>query len=179
MWFSLVPVPATHVAHRMHAVRSAEAGFKARATTDTSCGSHLGSVAPAHLRGALAMHRRALAMGRGALAVNRLSVLRMHRCLARAARAAHHSAKVQAVVVRNLPPAFMALELAYDRVEALPRGVSQQVRFLQSTPAEPGRRSLGLQRRDGNSGFRRNSIHVRSARSNSAKHQNESRYDYT
>src|SRR6266498_1183363 len=137
MWFSLVPVPATHVAHRMHAVRSAEAGFKARATTDTSCGSHLGSVAPAHLR-------RALAMGRGALAVNRLSVPRMHRCLARAARAAHHSAKVQAVVVRNLPPAFMALELAYDRVEALPRGVSQQVRFLQSTPAEPGRRPFCL-----------------------------------
>ena len=144
MWFSLVPAPATHVAHRMHAVRSAEAGFKARATTDTSCGSHLGSVAFAHVRGALAMHRRALAMGRGALAVNRLSVLRMHRCLARAARAAHHFAKVQPVVVRDLPPAFMAVELAYDRVEALPGRVSQQVRFLQSTPAEPGRRPFRL-----------------------------------
>src|SRR5439155_18865818 len=155
MWFSLVPAPATHVAHRMHAVRSAEAGFKARATTDTSCGSHLGSVAPAHLRGARAMHRRALAMGRGALAENRMSVLRMHRCLAAAARAAHHSAQVQAVVVRNLPPAFVALELTHDGVEALPRGVSQQVSFLQSTPATPRRCSLRLQRRDGNAGFRR------------------------
>ena len=163
---------SAHVTHGMHSVRTPEARLKARAVSHTSCSRHLGTVASAHARGALAMHA-------AALAVNRLSVLRMHRCLARAARAAHHSAKVQAVVVRNLPPAFMALELAYDRVEALPRGVSQQVRFLQSTPAEPGRRSLGLQRRDGNSGLRRNSIHVRSARSNSAKHQNESRYDYT
>ena len=29
----------------------------------------------------------------------------------------------------------MALELAYDGIEALPRRVSQQVRFLKSAPA--------------------------------------------
>src|SRR5215472_5302561 len=48
--FELLTMTATHVAHRMHAaMESAEAGSKARAVTDTSCGSHLGSVAPAHL----------------------------------------------------------------------------------------------------------------------------------
>ena len=51
----------------------AEAGTKARAVTDTSCGPHLGSVASAHVRAAPAMN------GRGALSVHRLSVLRM-RC---------------------------------------------------------------------------------------------------
>jgi len=94
-------------------------------------------------------------------------------------RAAHHFAKVQAVVVRNLPPAFVALELAYDGVEALPRRISQQMRLLQSTPAKSGRCSLCLQRSDGNPRFRRNFIQIRSARSNSAKHQNECRYEYT
>ena len=71
---------ATHVAHRMHAaMESAEAGSKARAVPDTSCGSHLGSVAPAHLRGAPAMNSRAFAMNRCAFPMDRAEVLRMCR----------------------------------------------------------------------------------------------------
>ena len=74
---------SAHVTHRTHAMRSAEAGSKARAVTDTSCTRHLGSVASANVRGALAVNcRGALAMGRGALAMNRAEVLRMHCCLA-------------------------------------------------------------------------------------------------
>ncbi len=111
---------AAKVAHRTHAMRSVEAGSKARAVTDTSCSRHPGSVASTNVCGAPTMDCRALAM-------HRLRVLRMRCCLARAVRAAHHFAKLQAVVVRNLPPAFVALELAYDGVEALPRCVSQQV----------------------------------------------------
>ena len=74
---------ATKVAHRTHAMSAVEAGSKARAVTDTSCGSHPGSVASANVRGAFAVNRRgALAMGRGALAMNRAEILRMHCCLA-------------------------------------------------------------------------------------------------
>jgi len=170
---AMSPAEATNVAHRMHAVRSAEAGPKARTVTDTSCSSHLGSVAFANVRGALAMNAC------GSLAVHRAGVLRMHGGLAGAVCAAYNFAEVQPVVVRNLSPAFVPLELTYDSIEALPRCVSQQVRFLQSTPAKSGRRPFCLQRSDGNSGFRRNSIHIRSARSNSAKQQNGRRYDYT
>jgi hypothetical protein len=60
---------ATHVTHRMHAMRAAEARPKARAVTDTSCASHLGSVASANVRGALAMNGRAI------LPMHRVSVL--------------------------------------------------------------------------------------------------------
>ncbi len=67
---------ATKVAHRTHAMRSAEAGSKARAVTNTPCSRHLGSVAPANVCGALAMD------GCGGLAVNRAGVLRMHGGLA-------------------------------------------------------------------------------------------------
>ena len=63
---------AAEVTHRAHAMRSAEAGSKARAVTHTSCSRHLGSVASANVRGALAMDRR------GALTMNRLSILRVH-----------------------------------------------------------------------------------------------------
>jgi len=66
---------SAHVAHGMHSVRTAEAGPKARAVADTSCSRHLGTVASAHVRRALAMHAAALAM-------NGLSILRMHCCLA-------------------------------------------------------------------------------------------------
>ncbi len=72
-----------HAAHTMaSAMGTHVAESQARAMTYTSCGSHPRGVAFANVRGALAMHRRALPMGRGALAVNRLSVLRMHRCVA-------------------------------------------------------------------------------------------------
>ena len=66
---------SAHVAHGMRSVRTAEAGLKARAVSYTSCSRHLGTVASAHARRALAMHAAALAM-------NGLSILRMHCCLA-------------------------------------------------------------------------------------------------
>ncbi len=66
----------TYVTHRMHAMRSAKTGSKARAVTNTPCSRHLGSVAPANVCGALAMD------GCGGLAVNRAGVLRMHGGLA-------------------------------------------------------------------------------------------------
>ena len=70
---------SAHMTHGMHAMRSAEAGSKARAVTHTSCSRHLGSVASANVRGALAVDRRgALAMDRRALAMSRLSILRVH-----------------------------------------------------------------------------------------------------
>jgi hypothetical protein len=73
---------ATKVAHRTHAV-SAEAGSRGRAVSDTSCSRHLGSVTSANVRRALAMDRRgALTVGRGAPAMNRLSILRVRCCLA-------------------------------------------------------------------------------------------------
>ena len=65
---------SAHVAHGMHSMRSADAGFKARAMSDTPCSRHLETVASAHVRRALAMHAAALAM-------NGLSILRMHRCV--------------------------------------------------------------------------------------------------
>ena len=55
---------------------AAEAGSKTRAVSDTSCSRHLGSVASANVRRALAVDRR------GALAMNRLSILRVRCCLA-------------------------------------------------------------------------------------------------
>lgn len=74
---------ATKVAHRTHAMRSVEAGSKARAVTDTSCSRHPGSVSSTNVRGAPTMDCRALAMhSRGALAMNGLSILRMRCCLA-------------------------------------------------------------------------------------------------
>ena len=72
---------ATKVAHRTHAVSAAEAGSKGRAVSDTSCSRHLGSVTSADVRRALAMDRRgALTVGRRALAMNRLSILRVRCC---------------------------------------------------------------------------------------------------
>ena len=66
----------TKVTHRTHAMRSAEAGSKARAVTNTPSSRHLRSVAPASVCRALAVD------GRGALAMNRLSILRVRCSLA-------------------------------------------------------------------------------------------------
>jgi hypothetical protein len=68
----------------MHATRSAKAGFKARAVTETAHSSHPTGVASANVRGSLATDRRgALAAGcLDAFTVNGTGVLRMHRCLA-------------------------------------------------------------------------------------------------
>ena len=109
----------TYVTHRMHAMRSAKAGSKARAVTDTPCGSHPGSMASTNVRGALAVDCN------GVFPMHRLGVLRMRGRLARATRIAHHVSEIQPVVVGNLPPAFVALELAYGGIEALPGRVSQ------------------------------------------------------
>jgi hypothetical protein len=107
-------------------MRSAEAGFKARAVSDTVRRTHLTRVASGNIRSTLAMDRRALAMGcRGALAVNRARVLGMHRRLTRATRAAHDFSEVQPVIVRDFAPAFPCLVCCYNAIEALPRLVSQ------------------------------------------------------
>ena len=144
--------------------------------TGTSCRTRLRAVAFGNMRSAPAMHRRALgttcgtpAMACCALAMRRAGILRMRRRLAGPVSVAHEPAKVQAVIVRNFSPALPRLVQRDDVVEALPRGVGQQVRLLYSTPAKSGRSSLGLQRLDGNSGRSRNSILVRSARRNSPK----------
>lgn len=54
-----------------------------------------------------------------------MNSLTMQRCLVGAMRSTHDLAQLQSVIVRNLAPAFARLELPYDRVEALTRGISQ------------------------------------------------------
>ena len=75
-------------------MRSAEAGSKARAMTNTACSGHLRGVASANVRGALAMGRGTPAMDRRALAMNRAEVLRMRCCLTRPVSSAHDPAKI-------------------------------------------------------------------------------------
>lgn len=72
-----------HATHTMaNAMGAHVAESEARAVTNTSCGSHLGSMASAHVRGALAMGSRALAMNRCAFPVCRAEILRMSSRLA-------------------------------------------------------------------------------------------------
>lgn len=66
---------SAHVAHGVHSMKSAKARSKARAMADTSCSSHSGAVASAHVLSALAMNRRAFAM-------DHVHLLRMRRCVA-------------------------------------------------------------------------------------------------
>jgi len=161
-------------------MRSAEAGFKARAVTDTACGSHPGSVASANVRGALAMNcRRALAMTAAAFAMDGLSILCVQSRLTRPVSSAHDPTKVQAVIVRNFAPAFPSLVQRYKVVEALAGCVSQQVCSLQFTPAKPCRCPLCLQRSYRNSGLSRNSLQIRCVRSNGAEHEKQYRCDET
>ena len=81
--------------------------------------------------------------------------------------------------MRNLAPAFASLMPCYDVIKALAGCISQQVRILQFTPAEPGRCSLRLQRRDGNAGLRRNSLQIRCARGDSAEQEKQYRGNET
>lgn len=92
------------VAHRVNSMRLAESGPEARCVmravhTARTC------VASANISGVSAVHC--------------LGVLRMHCRLTRPVRIAHDPAEVQAVIVCDLPPTFVPLELPHDRVETL------------------------------------------------------------
>jgi hypothetical protein len=56
---------------------------------------------------------------RRALAMNSLSVLCMHRCLARPVSVAHEPAEVKPVIARNFTPALTALMQRNNIVEVL------------------------------------------------------------
>ena len=73
-----------------------------------------------------------------ALAVDGLSVLGMRGCMGGAVRIADEPAEILAVIVCDFSPALARLMQRDDVVEALPSGIRQQVRFLQSTPPESG-----------------------------------------
>jgi len=60
---------------------------------------------------------------RGVLAMNRLSVLHMHRCLARPVSVAHEPTEIQPVIMRNFAPAFPSLMLRDNIMEALACGI--------------------------------------------------------
>jgi hypothetical protein len=77
-------------------------------------------------------------MNAAALAVDGLRVPRMRRCLAGSVCVAYKPAEIQAVIVRNFSPALPRLVQRNNIVEALPSGISQQVRLLYTTPAKPG-----------------------------------------
>ena len=64
--------------------------------------------------------------------------------------AAHELAEVEPHVARNFTPALPRFELRYDVIEALARGLGQQVRIPQVAIAEPRRRLLRLKRVHGN-----------------------------
>jgi hypothetical protein len=63
---------------------------------------------------------------------------------------AHDLAEIEPHVVRNFTPALPRFELRYDVIEALARGLGQQVCILQVAIAEPRRRLLRLKRAHGN-----------------------------
>jgi len=133
-----------HTAHPMHALGTRMDRSKARAMIDTSCRTHSTAVATADISSAFPMNA-------AAFAVDGPRVLRMRGRLSGAVRIADEPAKVQTVIVRNFSPALARLVQRDDIVEALSSGVRQQVRFLQSTPTQSGRRPLRLQRFDRNS----------------------------
>ena len=115
---------------------------------------------------------------RPALAMHCSRVLRIHRRVARAVSVAHEPPEVEPVVVRNFTPALAGLVQRDNILETLACSVRQQMCVLQAAPAKTSRCSFRLQRRDGNSGCRRNSVQVVCARCNGAEHENECRYDY-
>ncbi len=143
-------------------MRVVETGW---AVTDTSCRARLRDVAFGNMRPALAMHCS--------------RVLRMRRRVARAVSVAHQRPELEPVVVRNFTPALAALMQRYNIVKTLACGVGQQMRLLQAAPPETSRCSFRRQRRDRNSGCRRNSVQVGCAGRNGPEHQNERRYDYS
>jgi hypothetical protein len=72
------------------------------------------------------------------LAMSGFEILRVRGCLTGAVRVAYKPAEIQAVIVRNFSPALPRLMQSDNVVEALTTGISQQVRFFYSTPAESG-----------------------------------------
>ena len=136
-----------------------------RAVTDTSCRARSRAVVFGNMRAAHAMHCS--------------GVLRTHCSVARAVSVAHERPELEPIVVRNFTPALAALMQRDNIVETLARGVGQQMRLLQAAPAKTSRCSFRLQRRDWNSGCRRNSVQVGCAGRNGREHQNKCRYDYT
>jgi hypothetical protein len=116
-----------HTAHSTHPMESRMGRSKARSVTDSSCCSHSIAVATAHVSSASPMNTVALA-------VDSLRVLRMRGRHAGTVRVAHDFAKVQPVIVRNFSPALPRLVQCDNVVEALPSGISQQVRLFYSTP---------------------------------------------
>lgn len=136
---------AIDVTHGTHgAVRSTEAGSKARAVTGAACGSHRSRAASPNIRAASAMKRRAPTMyccissaSRRALTMIGTEVLRVCGCLTGTVRIAHKSAKIQTVIVRNFPPPLPGLMQRGNIIEALASGVCQQMRLLQASPTKP------------------------------------------
>ena len=55
--------------------------------------------------------------------MNRLTILRMHRCLARPVSVAHEPAEVEPVIMRNFTPALPALMQRDNIVKTLASGV--------------------------------------------------------
>lgn len=113
-----------------------------------------------------------------ALTVCCLHVLRMRRRVARTVSVAYERPELEAVVVRNFTPALPGLMQRDNVVETLASSVRQKMRFFQAAPAQTSRGSFRLQRRDGNSGCRRNSVHVCCPRRTRAEDQKEHRYCY-
>ena len=117
------------------------------------------------------------AMDSAIFAMDSLSILRVCRCMTRPVGIAHEPAKVEPVIVRNLAPAFASLVQSNNVVETLSSGVSQQMRILQFTPAEPRRCPFRLQCIRVNPSLGRNSIHIRCARGNCAEPKNQCHRD--
>ena len=105
-----------HMSHRMHAMgSSSEAGPEVRPMPEAVPTAHPVSMTSAHFRGALPVDAaRARAMAHVAI------VVCMSRGMAGVTSAAHHLAEIQVIIVCDFAPAFAAVELAYDAVEALP-----------------------------------------------------------
>ena len=82
-----------------------------------------------------------------------VSVMSMQRGVVRVVRRANNLAEVEAVIVRNFAPALTGLELPHNGIEALARGLRQQVRLFQAAVAQPRRCFLGSECIDGNSGL--------------------------
>ena len=97
----------------------------------------------------------ALAKASGAFAMSGLSmgIVRMQSCFVRPVRVAHDFAEVEPVVVSDFTPALPRLVHCYEVVEALARGVGQQVCSLQLAEAESGRCLFRLERTHRNPGL--------------------------
>ncbi|PYK64596.1 MAG: hypothetical protein DME50_12540 [Verrucomicrobia bacterium] len=114
---------ATAMAHAAHAVKSSSAREAEGAMPPrTRVASAKSSIA--HAMSILSMSGSA--MNTAAFAVDSLSILCVQCCLAGSMCIAHEPAEVQAVVARNLAPAFPSLVHRYEVVEGQTRSISSQ-----------------------------------------------------